>query len=272
VRAKLYFNSNDDRMRSIEVAKKLFLSYLGLCEHYELLPAVIKPILEKLNKENYKPSREEKVQMYRASKIAEDEATNLDAKWKQGSKNKRDAFKSLMIFKCFGAETDVEMIPQEMEMLKFRNKLETDTEFKKQYDAEMAKPRPKPYFYKLDDTKGNIPDPNDPKNQVRTADLKAQGGPHGHICGPCAKTKLDVMDTLWQPDHAQPNMTMEEHADLEIKLMHEKMEREKAHQAAEDEKMNRLTEHEKDDLQTLKDRAWDDWKDANEKGAGNKKR
>jgi hypothetical protein len=42
-------------------------------------------------------------------------------------------------------------------------------------------------------------------------------------------------------------MTMDDHADLEMRLMYEKMDREKEHQRLEQEKMDRLTEEDKEE-------------------------
>jgi immunoglobulin-binding protein 1 len=262
VRAKLFFNSSKDRTKKLELAKKLYLSFMGLLDFYGILPVQIKVVMEKLAKEGYRAEREEKIARYKAGKTAEQEAINVELKFRQGSAKKRDYLKAIMYLKAFQAVTDLEMIPQELEMLQFRKKLETDNEFKQRYDAEMAKPRPKPYFHKIDDgSEGGKP------MNVHSRAIKNVGGTPVHNCG---HTKLDVQDTLWQPDHAQPKMTMDEHADLEVSLMYAKMDREKEQQRVDQERMDRLTEHEKDDLDTFKARAWDDWKDDNEKGAGNK--
>jgi immunoglobulin-binding protein 1 len=266
VRAKLFFNSNKDRMGKLEMAKTLYLAFLNLLDHYGVLPVHVKVALEKIQKNTYKPEREEKIARYKASKTAENEAGNLEGKFRQGSVKKTEYLRGIMVLKAFQTMTDLEMIPQELEMLKFRQKLETDADFKSRYDAEMSKARPKPYFYKIDDGSES----GKSKMQINSKDIQKVGGtPIAHSC---QQTKLDVQDTLWQPDHAQPKMTMDEHADLEMRLMYEKMDREKEQQRLEKERMDLLTEHDKDDLETLKARAWDDWKDENEKGAGNKMR
>ena len=259
--AKLCFSTNENRLSALERGKKMYISYLNLVDHYGLLPINIKNNLKEISTDSYKPEREEKVRIYKASKSHHTTLEELYGEFMKGSKNKREYMKMLISYKCYLALTDIEMIPQEMEMLKFRNKLDSDSEFKRQYEFEQAKPKPKPFFRKLEegDTKkmGNNPHLINSKDITR---VQTTG------------TKIDVLDKLYQPDFAQPNMTMDEHAELEYRLMMEKGERDKQNQKMEDEKMDRLNEEEKCDLERLKERAWDDWKDANEKGAGNKKR
>ena len=251
-------------MPALVQAKGLYKSFLMLCDHYGVLPMQVKTTLDRIEKDTYKPEREEKIRMYKAGKAADEELSVAEGKFKQGSLKLREFYRALLASKCFQTLADLEIIPQEMEMLKFKHKLETDDLLKKQYEADGAKPRPKPYFYKLDDSKDKN---GQPVSQIQAANL--QGAKQLHTCE--KHTKMDVLDTLWQPDHAQPKMKMDDFADLEYKLMMEKQERDQQHAKQEEEKMNALNEDEQDDLQKYKDRHWDDWKDAHEKGAGNKK-
>lgn len=84
--------------------------------------------------------------------------------------------------------------------------------------------------------------------------------------------KLEIRDKVFQPDFAQPNMTMHEHGENEYRLMIEKQERQKASKEMEDAYLATLTQDEIDEMERKKTSAWDDWKDENEKGAGNKQR
>lgn len=65
---------------------------------------------------------------------------------------------------------------------------------------------------------------------------------------------------------------MEEHGMIEERLMLEKMERNKIQQKEDEAFQATLTENDKDDMETLKARGWEDWKDENEKGMGNRMR
>lgn len=266
IRGKVLFNSNTDRMKKLELASTFYKAYFDLCDHYGVLPIQLGTVMEQIKKGQYKADREVKIKMYKAQKVAEDEASSLEAKYLQGSANKRDYLRSLLMLKCFQALSDIEIIPQELEMLKFRQKLDTDDAFKHQYQAEMNKQRPKPYFYKLDDGSEG----GNKAMQINSADVKRVGGTPATLGQ--YETKLDIKDKLWQPDFAQPKMTMDEHGELESRLMIEKAERDKENSRLEKEKMDLLNEEEQHELENLKSRAWDDWKDLNEKGAGNKQR
>ncbi|RLN78202.1 hypothetical protein BBJ28_00015287 [Nothophytophthora sp. Chile5] len=84
-----------------------------------------------------------------------------------------------------------------------------------------------------------------------------------------------VRSGVFQPGHRLPTMSLEEYADREVA---DAMERQKREQEAPQgpRRYEQLVEDGDEDDQALaeeatyKDRAWDDWKDANEKGIGNK--
>jgi hypothetical protein len=207
VRAKIYFNSNKDRAKKLELAKTFFLAYLSLLDFYGVLPVQIKVALEKLGKDGYRAEREEKIARYKAGKAAEQEASDMEAKFMQGSAKKRDYLRSIMVLKAFQAVTDLEVLPQELEMLKFRQKLETDAEFKHRYDAEMAKPRPKPYFYKIDDgSEGKA------TTKINSKDIHHHGNvggtPIGHSCPPykarCQRQTLAAGPCSAEDDNGRP--------------------------------------------------------------------
>jgi len=82
--------------------------------------------------------------------------------------------------------------------------------------------------------------------------------------------KTDILNKVFQPDHAQPRMTLEEHGDLEYRLMMEKHERTLESERLKDEYMARLTKDEIEEIERLKASEWDNYKDETEKGAGNK--
>ena len=87
-----------------------------------------------------------------------------------------------------------------------------------------------------------------------------------------------MLGKFWQPSFAQPKMTMEEHGETEYRLMMEKQEKLKRAQEKEQEAMRRIGVNDVEDIdnpivsemKTYKARAWDTFKDENEKGAGNK--
>ena len=67
-------------------------------------------------------------------------------------------------------------------------------------------------------------------------------------------------------------MTMDEHGELEYRLMMEKSERNKIKQEETERAEAELSRDYKEERQRVKDSLWNDWKDDHEKGAGNKKR
>lgn len=83
---------------------------------------------------------------------------------------------------------------------------------------------------------------------------------------------------MWQPCFAQPKMTMDEHGENEYRLMMEKQARMKKAEATEKARLKRIGVDDPEDIdnpivsemKTYKARAWDAFKDENEKGAGNK--
>ncbi|ETI49104.1 hypothetical protein L917_06658 [Phytophthora nicotianae] len=85
-----------------------------------------------------------------------------------------------------------------------------------------------------------------------------------------------IRSGVFKPGHRLPTMTLEEYADREVA---DAMERQKREQEAPQgpRRYDQLVEDGDEDDEklveeaTYKDRAWDDWKDANEKGIGNKK-
>lgn len=87
-----------------------------------------------------------------------------------------------------------------------------------------------------------------------------------------------MLKKMWQPSFAQPKMTMAEHGENEYRLMVEKEERVRRAQQEERAKLKRIGVDDPEDvdnmivseMKTYKARAWDAFKDENEKGAGNR--
>ncbi|KAH7465986.1 hypothetical protein KRP22_014970 [Phytophthora ramorum] len=84
-----------------------------------------------------------------------------------------------------------------------------------------------------------------------------------------------VRSGVFQPGHRLPTMTLEEYADRELADAQERQKREQEAPQGPRRYEQLVEDGDEDDLalveeSTYKDRAWDDWKDANEKGIGNK--
>lgn len=81
--------------------------------------------------------------------------------------------------------------------------------------------------------------------------------------------QVNARDYVFRPNNL-PTMTLAELGDKEKARMDEaKMKEEEAKQNQEDDDSDN---EEVADRKTLQARGWDDWKDLNEKGSGNKKR
>ncbi len=95
-----------------------------------------------------------------------------------------------------------------------------------------------------------------------------------HSCDPLynMKAKEEARGNVFRPTN-QPTMSLAEYADQASAMFGEMEKNQKeaeAFRAAEDAKDQDTDEI--TDKKTLEERAWDDWKDDNEKGGGNKKR
>merc|ERR1712146_711639 len=89
----------------------------------------------------------------------------------------------------------------------------------------------------------------------------------------------EIRSRVFQPGWSQPTMTLEELGEREYR---QAMEREDRHKQAEAERMNQPKRYEElvrdgmeDNAELVEasaelDRKWDDWKDQNPRGSGNK--
>ncbi|RHY45907.1 hypothetical protein DYB34_013247 [Aphanomyces astaci] len=110
----------------------------------------------------------------------------------------------------------------------------------------------------------------------RTPPSQGQGIEVTHI-NPKMEMKREVIrGDVFQPGHRLPTMSLEEYADRELDDALARQEKEK-NAPAGPRRIEQLEEDgDEDDLglvdeATARDRAWDDWKDANPRGIGNKK-
>ena len=81
--------------------------------------------------------------------------------------------------------------------------------------------------------------------------------------------RKNMVAQVWQENANKPTISLEEVADMEYENMINRQERE-AKQKAENQVDTDSDKEENDDRMKKEARAWDDWKDAHEKGAGNR--
>jgi phosphopantothenoylcysteine synthetase/decarboxylase len=136
-------------------------------------------------------------------------------------------------------------IEEEIGILQYKESIKNDPIAKQEYENEIAKPLPKMKVWQVP-----------PKEEVKS-------------CMCPTELRKDIVAQVWQENANKPTMTLEEVGDLEYNNM---MERE-ARQAKFREENKEDTDSDKeevDERMKKKDRAWDDWKDEHEKGAGNR--
>ncbi|KAG0479869.1 hypothetical protein HPP92_010491 [Vanilla planifolia] len=101
-------------------------------------------------------------------------------------------------------------------------------------------------------------------------------GPASLISGKLTNERERMAAQVFQPGYRLPTMSIEEAGLREMEMMNKWKERnaklmEEANSSWYKDDNRRANEDEEDDAAQLKARAWDDWKDDNPRGAGNKK-
>lgn len=100
--------------------------------------------------ENYRPGRIERVELFNITKKAQDDLETNKNKLGQGLIKYHEFLETYLRFNCSKIFDDLLMIPMETQMLQIREKLNTDQEFKEQFDKDSRKPIPKPQFFQID--------------------------------------------------------------------------------------------------------------------------
>ena len=93
--------------------------------------------------------REEKVNLEKSRKIAEDLAKNNTIKVARGDIKMLEFHTSISQYNAYESVRELSFMDREMEMLEFRKKMETDQEVKESYDKERSKPLPKPQYWNI---------------------------------------------------------------------------------------------------------------------------
>ncbi|KAM3133532.1 hypothetical protein pb186bvf_014374 [Paramecium bursaria] len=247
----------DLRQKNLVSADYYIQEFLKLLDHYQLLNPQQKKLWKQFrDSKKFEFQREDKILNFKETKQLTLQIQNLMKI--DDAKQARDLVLAQIQVKVYQSFDLLAQNQQEMEILKFRDQLSKDKNVKDQYQQELQKPIPKMTVW-------NIPKPQD-----KPSIFSPQQG-----CKHCteAELKQELIAKVWQPTN-QPTMTLDEFADMEI----DNMKKQEAMQKKAMEEQKKIDEEKDDDKdfwsdqQTLKDRHWDDWKDANEKGAGNKMR
>ncbi|KAF4138153.1 TAP42-like family [Phytophthora infestans] len=216
---------------------------------------------ERLESKQFSLSRDEKVQRFQLQREMEKKLQQVQKRREEKTTEDADELEEddmedlereqLLTFIQLSVVKSMEeqaSINQEKEMLETMLKMNATTE-KQDLFSETHRPPPPPQGQGIEVTRIN------PQMEMR---------------------RETVRSGVFKPGHRLPTMTLEEYADREVA---DAMERQKREQEAPQgpRRYDQLVEDGDEDDDNLveeaayKDRAWDDWKDANEKGIGNKK-
>jgi immunoglobulin-binding protein 1 len=278
----------ENRLDYIKESEKYFNIYISLLVHYENCPELVKKIFSKMKEEsNFNISREDKITLYKLEKILKEEIN------KEKNKDFRKFCKINSQIKAVDSMNKLLLIPQEIQILEFKRKLDNDPELKKKYDEEQKNYSPPQMNFVKIDAKARTPNEIiEQYLQQRGIDLPDSLKPKVDISmNPNLNTdviktfipqnkfvdKSEMKKELFKPSFPQPTMTLEEHGELEYTLMKNKMEQNEYYQKEKRKELDRLGIKDESDSdnelvseqKTYKDRNWDDWKDLNDKGQGN---
>ncbi|GAB4823929.1 hypothetical protein N2152v2_010975 [Parachlorella kessleri] len=130
----------------------------------------------------------------------------------------------------------------------------------------------------LPEEEGDKPPPAAP-SELRQKLLAAAGALQGKqraACGggrsmPPGPQREQLRQAVFRPSHALPTMTVEQWGEVELRAAREQQAAEEARERREQTRRAGMSAEELEDEEVDKQRAWDDWKDANPTGWGNSK-
>ena len=272
-----------DRISNLTSAESYFLVFLELMQHFALLPKGLENITEVYRQEGkYAVQREEKISLYKEEKALKEHIDLLTHK-----QDVAQAERLGLVRNAYRTVNALFLLPQEVELLRYRERLQTDEQTKREHDKLNSQPVNPIKFWKIDGGKSTE------VMTINSKDVKGLGS-QSHSSGsdallglpPIVATNVNdamgqkqlILDRLNQPCFAQPKMTLDQHDELECNLMLAAQERQaEAFRKKEEEKARFGIEDSSDseneivsEAKTYRDRQWDDWKDEHEKGSGNR--
>lgn len=223
-------------------------------------------------KNDYVITRESKIANYRRVQVLKEEVTH-----RKTQENIKEYYTALFESYQYECLTQVQFNKEEIKMLKFRQEMQQDEKVKESYDSRNKN------LPKLSSV--TIPK-EDPVQRIDSRQIVQQGQQEGgSMCGDCMKfgnrdlvgmndqvIRQELKERVFQPGHSVPTMTLDSFADGEIEFMNQQEALKKQN---EEEALRNPVDEDKEEFneeKTRNDRAWEDWKDDNEKGGGNKMR
>ena len=277
-----------DRLRYVKESQKYFNIYISLLLHYEICPPLVKKLIYDMKEDGFKSiSRDDKIKLYKLEKIFKEEIN------KEKNREFQKFCKINSQIKAVEAMNKLLFIPQELQILEYKKKMDNDPELKKKWEEDQKNySPPQMNFFKIDKESRkpneiiqqylhergmNLPDSLKPKTDIRLNPNLNQDVVESYIPKSVLKSRQLMKKDIFKPSMPQPTMTLDEHGELEYHLMMEKQKSSLKYQEEKNRELKRLGIEDEDDSdnelvsdnKTFKARDWDAYKDAHNKGDGN---
>lgn len=219
----------------------------------------------KPNMEAMTRDREAKVKEYKAKKALIDSINQAEARKEE---NTRDYYVAYLTLNWKNMIESLRFLKTELESLAFINQMKDSGK----YDSYMKKEPPKGKLEMLKINEENLKNLNPNEKLLKGLQFGSHCGVQYNDLNQYVDQKLNYKEQIFRNPNP-PTMTLDEFADTQIELMNQQKEQEEISKRMQQEEADLSDENEEvDDRRKQEKRAWDDWKDAHEKGAGNKKR
>ncbi|XVE58356.1 hypothetical protein DITRI_Ditri04bG0163400 [Diplodiscus trichospermus] len=300
--------AQDDRIQILKTSQAKLKEFISFCEAMELVPQEELEASVQGVSNSFADRRALKIARFRRQRAAEAKLTEIkERKERRGRSTKASALSTPVevgeeeVLDDDGEEEReafdlLEMLRKEEEMLsavKEKQLKEGDEEFSQAVlddrtqkaqawhrdaaaRARYSKPAPPitcaTFAQDVIEGRAKVSQAHDHKHQPMIF------GPQSVICGSLTNERERMAAQVFQPSYRMPTMSIEEAGLREMEMMNKWQERnakmfEEANSAwyRDPLKLGPSEDDEDDDAAQDKARAWDDWKDDNPRGAGNKK-
>jgi len=260
--ADIFGRIQENRKSNLSLQKTYYDEFIKLCNHYELVSKDQRKKWKTIYDDaNYEPSREDKIQGFKDKKELENQIKNIEKI--KDEDTQRQILTLNIKTKILRAIEDIRMVHMENQIQAHKEKLEKERQQNPNFEDKRIEPKKMSVWHV----------PKAHKNPEQPYMISNEN--HGcHKCDPLynQKAKEEARQNVFRATN-QPTMSLAEYAD-QASAMFDKMEKNqqeaneaRAVEEAKDQDLDEIV-----DRKTLEERAWDDWKDDNEKGGGNKKR
>ncbi|KRX10975.1 hypothetical protein PPERSA_12099 [Pseudocohnilembus persalinus] len=255
----------ENRKKSLEFSKLYLNEFLKLLDHYGVLSEQLRKTWKNYEENTkYEPTRDERIAQYKEQKEIENKIKNFE-KIKE-EVDQREVIRTYCNLCIYKALDQLKSIKQEMEILEYQQQIQNDEEAKEIYEAQLKKPIPQLKSYTI------------PKSQNQDLPYMISQAQKEQMCHSCHGKSLEEIkqvkkQEVWRPDISQPSVRLEELGDMYMRDMAKMEEQKKQHQLQEElEKGDNYDSDKEEEVEKvrLENTYWDNWKDENEKGAGNK--